>query len=157
MVVHTLNPSTWEAEVGESLLSLRTALSTKWVPEQPEIHRGTLHWGKKRNHTQKNSKRSIDWGFCLTQSSSHSVPKHTAHNNYKLFGPLSQRFFLKYFLCTQYFVHMPAGQKRASDLITDSCKATCGFWELNSWTLEEQAILFVTEPSLQPYLRHFIK
>ena len=35
---------------------------------------------------------------------------------------------------------MPAGQKRAPDLIIDGCKPPCGGWELNSGSLEEQAI-----------------
>ena len=45
---------------------------------------------------------------------------------------------------------MPAGQKRASDLITDACEPPYGCWELNSGPLEEQAMLLTTEPSLQP-------
>ena len=45
---------------------------------------------------------------------------------------------------------MPAGQKRASDLITYGCEPPCGCWELNSGSLEEQAMLLTAEPSLQP-------
>ena len=45
---------------------------------------------------------------------------------------------------------MPAGQKRAPDLIT------CGCRELNSGPLEEQAMLLTTEPSLQPLCVSFI-
>ena len=45
---------------------------------------------------------------------------------------------------------MPAGQKRAPDLITDACESLCGCWELNSGPLEEQAVLLTAEPSLQP-------
>jgi len=45
---------------------------------------------------------------------------------------------------------MPAGQKRAPDLITDGCEPPCGCWELNSGPLEEQPVLLTTEPSLQP-------
>ena len=45
---------------------------------------------------------------------------------------------------------MPAGQKRAPDLITDGCEPPCGCRELNSGPLEEQAMLLTTEPSLQP-------
>ena len=45
---------------------------------------------------------------------------------------------------------MPAGQKRAPDLITDSCEPPCGCWELNSGPLEDQAMLLTSEPSLQP-------
>ena len=52
---------------------------------------------------------------------------------------------------------MPAGQKRAPDLITDGCKPPCGFWKLNSGTLEDRAMIFNTEQSLHAYLRNFIK
>ena len=45
---------------------------------------------------------------------------------------------------------MPAGHKRAPDLITDGCEPPCGCWELNSGPLEEQAMLLTSEPSLQP-------
>jgi hypothetical protein len=41
MMAHASNPSTQEAEVGESL-SLRLAWFTRRVPGQPEIHRETL-------------------------------------------------------------------------------------------------------------------
>ena len=43
---------------------------------------------------------------------------------------------------------MPAGQKRAPDLITDGCEPPCSCWELNSGPLEEQT---TPEPSLQPW------
>jgi hypothetical protein len=46
MVVHALNPSTWEVEAGE-FLSSRPAWSTEWVPGQPRLHRETLSWKKK--------------------------------------------------------------------------------------------------------------
>ena len=45
---------------------------------------------------------------------------------------------------------MPAGQKRAPDLITDGCEPPRGCRELNSGSLEEQAMLLTAEPSLQP-------
>ena len=35
VVVHPFNPSTWEAEAGNSLSS-RPAWSTEWIPRQPE-------------------------------------------------------------------------------------------------------------------------
>ena len=47
-------------------------------------------------------------------------------------------------------VCLPAGQKRASDLISDGCEPPCGCWEFNSGPLEEQAVLLTAEPSLQP-------
>jgi hypothetical protein len=41
VVAHAFNSSTWEAEAG-GFLSSRPAWSTKWVPEQPGLHRETL-------------------------------------------------------------------------------------------------------------------
>jgi hypothetical protein len=41
VVVHTFNPRTLEAEVGE-FLSSRPAWSTELVPGQPGLHRETL-------------------------------------------------------------------------------------------------------------------
>ena len=42
--------------------------------------------------------------------------------------------FLRFaYLCmSAVFGCMPAGQKRASDPITDGCEPLCGCWELNS-------------------------
>ena len=51
--------------------------------------------------------------------------------------------------------HMPAGQKKAPDLIIDGCKPPCGCWELYSGPLEEQPVLLTAEPSLQPYVYAF--
>ena len=45
-------------------------------------------------------------------------------------------------------------KKRVSDPITDGCKLPYGWWELNSWPLEEQSVLLTTEPPLQPLFRH---
>ncbi|EDL09734.1 RIKEN cDNA A230091H23, isoform CRA_b [Mus musculus] len=41
-------------------------------------------------------------------------------------------------------------QKRASDPIADAWEPPCGCWKLNSRPLEEQSVLLITEPSLQP-------
>jgi hypothetical protein len=46
-VAHAFNPSTQEAEAG-GFLSLRPAWSTKWVPGQPGLYRGTLSWKIKK-------------------------------------------------------------------------------------------------------------
>jgi hypothetical protein len=43
VVAHAFNPGTWEAEAG-GFLSSKPAWSTKWVPEQPGLHRETLSW-----------------------------------------------------------------------------------------------------------------
>lgn len=52
---------------------------------------------------------------------------------------------------------MPACQKRASDLIIDSCELLYGCWELSSQLLKEQLVLLNSEPSLQPPLESFFK
>ena len=49
--------------------------------------------------------------------------------------------------------YVPAGQKRAPDLITDGCEPLCGGWELNSGSLEEQSVLLISEPPLQPQVQ----
>ena len=51
---------------------------------------------------------------------------------------------------------MPAGQKRAPDLITDGFGSLCGCWELTSGPSEEQAVLLTSESSLQPYSFLFV-
>jgi hypothetical protein len=64
VVVHTFNPSTWEAEAGR-FLSLRTAWSTEWVSGQPGLHRETLSWqNKKQKQNQKQNKTT----FCFSAS-----------------------------------------------------------------------------------------
>ena len=68
-------------------------------------------------------------------------------------------FFIYLFI---YYVYnilsacMPAGQKRAPDLITDGCEPPCGCWELNSGPLEEQAMFLTSEPSLQSLVYNFL-
>ena len=46
--------------------------------------------------------------------------------------------------------YISACLKRASDPPIDGCEPPCGCWELNSGPLEEQPVLFTTEPSRQP-------
>ena len=53
-------------------------------------------------------------------------------------------------MCSVLPACMPAGQKRAPDLIIDGCQPPCDCWELNSGPLEEQSVLLTSEPSLQP-------
>ena len=48
MVVHTFNPSTWEAG---RFLSSRPAWSTKWVPGKPGLYRETLSQENKNKRT----------------------------------------------------------------------------------------------------------
>ena len=47
-------------------------------------------------------------------------------------------------------------QKRALDPFTNGCEPPCGCWELNSGHLEEQSVLLITEPSLQPQTKSLI-
>ena len=61
------------------------------------------------------------------------------------------RFYL-FIMYTTFLPCMPAGQKRAPDLIIDGCEPPCGCWELNSGPLEEHSVLLTSEPSLQPCL-----
>jgi len=36
--------------------------------------------------------------------------------------------------------------------VTDGCEPPCGFWELNPSPLQEQQVLLISKPSLQPHL-----
>jgi hypothetical protein len=54
VVVHTFNPSTWEAEAG-GFLSSRPVWSTEWVPGQPGLYRETLSWKTTKTNKQTNS------------------------------------------------------------------------------------------------------
>lgn len=38
---------------------------------------------------------------------------------------------------------------------TDSCKLSCGGWELNPGPLEKPSVLLIAEPSLQPFSQLF--
>jgi hypothetical protein len=53
VVVHAFNPNTWEAETG-GFLSLRPALSTKWVPGQPRLYWENVSQKTKPNQTKPN-------------------------------------------------------------------------------------------------------
>ena len=61
-------------------------------------------------------------------------------------------FSLKSYLFTIYYIYsvLPACQKGAPDIIMNICGPPYGCWELNSGPLEEQPVLLITEPSLQP-------
>ena len=39
--------------------------------------------------------------------------------------------------------------------VTNDCEPSCGSWEQNSGSLQEQKVLIPTEPSLQPLIRFF--
>lgn len=40
--------------------------------------------------------------------------------------------------------------------LTDSCKPTCGYWDLNTALLEEQPVLLTLGPYTQPILFSFV-
>lgn len=62
--------------------------------------------------------------------------------------------------CMSVYPHVclePRDQKRSSntlelDRVTDGYKLSCGFWDLNPGSLEEEQVLLTTELALQPYL-----
>ena len=56
------------------------------------------------------------------------------------------------YMSTLYETH----QKRASDPTTDGYKPSCGYWELNSGPLEEQSVLFTTEPLNITFKHRFV-
>ena len=62
--------------------------------------------------------------------------------------------FLKDFFKKICFIYVNTLSQ--SDPITEGCKPPCGCWELNSGPLEEQPVLLTAEPSLQPWLYHFL-
>ena len=51
VVAYVFNPSTWEAEAGESLSS-RPAWSTQWVPGEPGLHKETQSQKAKQNNKE---------------------------------------------------------------------------------------------------------
>jgi hypothetical protein len=55
VVMHTFNPSTWEAEA-DGFLNSRPAWTTERVPGQPGLHREILS-RKKKKQTNKKQKR----------------------------------------------------------------------------------------------------
>ena len=40
---------------------------------------------------------------------------------------------------------------------TDGCEPSCGCWEMNSGPLEEQAVLLMTQSSIHPTRKQFLK
>jgi hypothetical protein len=63
VVVHAINPSTWEAEASR-FLSSKPAWSTEWVPGQPELYRETLTQQNKtkQNKTKQNKQeKKLPW------------------------------------------------------------------------------------------------
>jgi hypothetical protein len=66
--------------------------------------------------------------------------------------------FLKDFVYVMYMVHcccLQTHQKGASDPITDGCEPPCDCWELNSGPQEEESVLLISEPFLQPFFGSF--
>jgi hypothetical protein len=67
VVVHTFNPSTWEAEAG-GFLSLMPAWSTEWVTEQPGLYREILSRKAKQKRNQTRVFRWASLSFSLSLS-----------------------------------------------------------------------------------------
>ena len=42
------------------------------------------------------------------------------------------------------------------DGVTHGCDPSCGYWELNPVSLQEQPVLLATEPSLQTLIYNFL-
>jgi hypothetical protein len=57
VVVHTFNPSTWEADVG-GFLSWRAAWSTELVPGQSGLHTETLSQKKKKKQNKQTNPKN---------------------------------------------------------------------------------------------------
>lgn len=53
-----------------------------------------------------------------------------------------------------YMVHAEAKRRHwiPGTGVTDGCKPACGYWELSLGLLQEQLVLFIMAPSLQPLL-----
>jgi len=63
--------------------------------------------------------------------------------------PFYKKDLLKSYMSVLYLlVHLRARRGHQTP-ITDGCEPPCDFWELNSGPLEQQPVLFPTEPSLQ--------
>jgi hypothetical protein len=54
------------------------------------------------------------------------------------------------FCISALFACTPECQRRESNPILDGCEPPCGFWVLNSGSLEEQTVLLTTQPSCHP-------
>jgi hypothetical protein len=61
-------------------------------------------------------------------------------------------FFKKIYLfhLCEYTVVVFKHQNRALDPIIDGCEPPCGSWELNSGLLQDQPVLLITGPPLEP-------
>jgi hypothetical protein len=95
------------------------------------------------------------WTFTSLTTSRHSdigtfLPSHQCYVVLGFF------FFLIYlFYLYEYNVTVVRHTRRGY-LIIDGCEPPCGCWELNSGPLEEQSVLLITEPSLQPPALWFV-
>ena len=131
-------PHLWNKDLGQILPSLATLLTHVFLRPWFSRHNSclTLH-----------SKAIIFTLIVHPWRISCGLGHFTIHAQRFLFF---FKYLFIYYVSNILSVYMPAGQKRAPDLITDGCEPPCGCWELNSGPLEEQAMLLTTEPSLQP-------
>jgi hypothetical protein len=64
---------------------------------------------------------------------------------------LFKKIYLLYFMYVSILsLSWDTPEEKVSDPMTDGCELSCGCWELNSGPLEEQSVLLITEPSVQP-------
>jgi hypothetical protein len=65
-------------------------------------------------------------------------------------------FILKYIFFYFYMSTLSLSSDTPEESIRSHYKPPCGCWELNSGTLEEQAVLLTAEPSLLPPKQEFL-
>ena len=80
-------------------------------------------------------------------NSSYSVPAHS--------GPKIYLLYIYIMYISTHCSCLQKHQKKASDLLTDSCEPPCACWLLNSGPTEEQSVLLPTKPSRQPRQFYF--
>jgi hypothetical protein len=78
MVVHTFNPSTWEAEAGR-FLSSRPAWSTEQVSGQPRLHKETLSRkpGEKKRTSRERKKVTSNYLSSISRDTHIHTYTHT--------------------------------------------------------------------------------
>jgi hypothetical protein len=68
------------------------------------------------------------------------------------FSPFNLKIFKRIYLLLYLFKHTVAVFRHTWRApIADGCESSCGYWELNPGTLEEQSGLLTAKPSLNPW------
>ena len=111
LLVHTFNPSTWEAEACR-FLSSRPAWSTEWVPGQPGLQRETLSWKTKKGLHSTNATYHVLLEHCswtsisVTQVSKALIPPRL-YDGCKCFGVGAEQLILCSALLLYYISSLP--------------------------------------------------